>query len=72
MSDIQCWFCGQGIERADANALRITLEGLWRWRNNTETADDTGQSIFVHLACAELHLRGNSMDVDPSILGEED
>ena len=72
MSDYQCWFCGEGIERTDASAVMITVESLWRWDAGSQRDDDPMQSIYAHSACAKNHLRGATMAIEPSIFGEED
>jgi hypothetical protein len=40
MSDFQCWFCGEGIERTDAGAVMINIESLWRWAEELRSNDD--------------------------------
>ena len=72
MTEYQCWFCGQGIERKDAGAVMITLEGLWRWEASSPSEDDPLQSIYSHSLCAKDRLKGATMDIEPSIFGEGD
>jgi hypothetical protein len=72
MNEYQCWFCGEGIERADTGALMISVEGLWRWDAGSRSEDDPWQSIYVHSKCAKERLNGATMSLEPSVFGEED
>ncbi|AHE53994.1 hypothetical protein NX02_11415 [Sphingomonas sanxanigenens DSM 19645 = NX02] len=76
MTGYACWFCAQTIERIDAGAVIIVVEGLWRWADGTRTDDDPSQSIYAHAACAKDRLRGATrtgatMTIEPHIFGEE-
>ncbi len=71
MTEYQCWFCGQGIERADAGAVMINVESLWRWQDGTRTDDDPRQSIYAHSNCAKDQLKGATMNLEPHIFGDE-
>jgi hypothetical protein len=70
MTDYQCWFCGHGIERADAGAVMITLEGLWRRQAGSRSEDEPLQSVYSHSLCAKDRLKGATMNIEPSIFGE--
>jgi len=70
--EFQCWFCGQGIERSDVGAVIITIESLWRWESESQSDDDPVQSVYAHSHCAKAKLEGATMDIEPSIFGEED
>jgi hypothetical protein len=72
MNGFQCWFCGEGIDRTDANAAMVTIEGLWPWAEGTRRDDDPSQSIYVHSHCAKTRMAGATMDLETSIFGEED
>jgi hypothetical protein len=70
--EYQCWFCGQGIERSDAGAIAITVEGLWRYDAGSRSEDDPVQNVFAHATCAKARLSGATMALEPSIFGEDD
>jgi hypothetical protein len=72
MTEFQCWFCGQGISRADAGAVIITVQSLWRWDAGSRSDSDPLQSVYAHSTCAKERLRGETMSLEPSIFGEED
>ena len=72
MTEYQCWFCGQGIERTDTGAVMITLESIWRWEVGSHSDDDPLQSVYGHSYCAKNRMKGATMDIEPSIFGEED
>lgn len=72
MNGYQCWFCGQGIDRADASAVVMTVESLWRWDAGSPREDDPVQSVYAHSSCAKDRLKGATMDLEPSIFGEDD
>lgn len=72
MNGFQCWFCGQDIERDDAHAVVITVENLWRWESGSATDDDPLQSVYGHSVCVRDRLTGATMDLDPSLFGEDD
>jgi hypothetical protein len=59
----QCWFCGEGIDRADGLALSIGLWELWGGAAEAEPA----QMIYAHFKCAETRMKGASMDLDREI-----
>lgn len=56
----ECWFCGQGIDRADGPALSIGLWELWNGGAEAEPA----QTIYAHFHCAETRMKGASMDLE--------
>jgi hypothetical protein len=70
--EFQCWFCEQGIEQKDAGAVMITVESLWRWAEESQSDDDPVQSVYAHSHCAKAGLKGATMDIEPSIFGEDD
>ena len=72
MNEYQCWFCAQGIERDDAHAVMITVENLWRWESASRREDDPIQSVYAHSACVRDQLKGATMELDPSLFGEDD
>lgn len=72
MLDFQCWFCGAGINRDDAGALLVSVEGLWRWAEGRRATDDPFQNIYVHSHCAKDRMAGATMNLEPSVFGEED
>lgn len=72
MNGYQCWFCGLGVEQDDAHAVMITVENLWRWEADSPSEDDPMQSVYAHSSCASDRLKGATMDLDPSLFGEED
>jgi hypothetical protein len=57
VTEVQCWFCGKGIDRADELALRICASSLWY---------DilTFQEIYVHSECAAKHMKGSQMSLE--------
>jgi hypothetical protein len=59
----QCWFCGQGIDKTDVRALRVSASNLW-----TQGDDDPVQEFYLHSACAIDHFKGSSMSFDPDDL----
>ncbi len=65
MKGYQCWFCGEGIERADANAVMVAVENLWRWDAQSKSDDDPWQAIYAHSTCARAHLKGATMEIEP-------
>jgi hypothetical protein len=71
MTEYQCWFCGQGIERADGGAVIIIIENLWRWADAARTADDPFQSVYAHSQCAKDRMTGATMNLEPHIFGED-
>lgn len=71
MAEYSCWFCGRGIERSDDGAILITLEGLWRWHDASRADDDPFQQVYAHSACAKVRLKGATMDIEPSVFGED-
>lgn len=71
MSEYQCWFCGEGIDRTpDAHAVMIAVENLWRWDAGSKSDDDPWQAIYAHAGCAQDRLKGATMEIEPHILGE--
>jgi hypothetical protein len=72
MSGYQCWFCGQGVERADSGAVVITVESLWRWDAGSRGDDDPLQSVYAHSRCAKDRLQGATMALEPHIFGGDD
>ena len=71
MTEYQCWFCGQGIERADAGAVAITVENLWRWEAASPGDEGDLQLVFAPSNCAKDRLQGTTMKLEPSIFGED-
>ena len=67
MIKYQCWFCGMQIGRADASAVRVTLQSLW----SAQSDDAPVQSFQVHSACATERLSGSMMAFDPSIFDRD-
>lgn len=58
MNDYQCWFCGKNISReANANAVMIAVESLWRCDAGSKTDDDEWQSVYAQSGCAKDRLR---------------
>lgn len=43
--EVQCCFCGLGIEASDAEAVRIVLRNLW--------AGKATQELYSHSVCAD-------------------
>ncbi|PTD18312.1 hypothetical protein CV103_15505 [Sphingomonas fennica] len=72
MLEFQCWFCGEGIERSDGDALMIGIESLWRWAEGTRRKDAPYQNIYVHSRCAMDRMAGATMDLETSVFGEEE
>jgi hypothetical protein len=72
MSEFQCWFCGEGIERTDTGAVMINIESLWRWAEGKRNDDDPWQTIYAHSQCAKDRMAGATMNLEPSIFGEDD
>lgn len=71
MSEYQCWFCGEGIDRtADAHAVMIAVENPWRWDAGSKSDDDPWQAVYAHSACARIRLKGKTMDLEPHVLGD--
>ena len=68
----QCWFCGEGIDPTDADALMFSVESLWRGGAGSRNAEGPRQSIYAHSKCAEEKMRGAITDLDPGIFGEGD
>ena len=71
MIEYQCWFCGQGIERSDAGAVAITLQNFWRWYAGSQQDDDPLQMVYAHSGCVRARLSGETMELDPSIFGDD-
>ena len=71
MNEYQCWFCGEGIERSDTGAVLITLESLWRWDSRISRRKRPAQSVYGHSACARGRMKGATMEIEPSIFGED-
>jgi hypothetical protein len=71
MLKYQCWFCGQGIERADGGAVLIVVQSLWRWDAGSTSQDDPLQQVHAHSECAKVRLQGATMALDPRIFGED-
>lgn len=72
MTEYECWFCGKGIERLDARAVMIQVESFWRWNDGQRGEDGPWQTIFAHSACAKDKMRGATMNLEPSVFGEDD
>jgi len=72
MLEFQCWFCGEGIDRADAGALIITVGNLWRWEAESAGDDDPTQCVYAHSSCAKERLEGATMDIDPGLFDKSD
>ena len=64
----QCWFCGQGIVRADGPALSI---GMWELWSGDEEAEPM-HMIYAHFRCAETRMKGASMDFEWDLLLPDD
>lgn len=71
MSEYQCWFCGNGIDRTDTGAVMISIGNLWRWDSGAQRDDDPWQSIYVHSECAKDRMRGPTMTIEPSVFDED-
>ncbi len=71
MNGFQCWFCGEGIDRSHTGAVMINIEGLWRWADEARSDDDPWQSIYAHAHCAKDRMAGVTMNLEPSVFGEE-
>jgi hypothetical protein len=72
MREYQCWFCSEGIDRnADAHAVMIVVENLWRWDAGSKRDDDPWQSVYAHSACARTRLKGATMELEPDLLGDD-
>jgi hypothetical protein len=71
MNEYQCWFCGEGIDRADTFAVMIAAENLWRWDAGSKSDDDPWQSVYAHSACAKTRLKGATMDLEADLLGDD-
>jgi len=71
MTGYQCWFCDQGIERADANAVIINVESLWRWVDAALMNDNPSQSIYAHSLCAKDRLTGGRLRRRPQNFGND-
>jgi hypothetical protein len=72
MIGFQCWFCGEGIDRDDDGALLVSVEGLWRWAEGGRRDDGPFQNLYVHSHCAKERMAGATMNLEPSVFGEED
>lgn len=70
MAEYSCWFCDQKIDRSDEGAVLITFESLWRWHDGPRT-DDPAQQVYAHSSCAKQRLKGATMDIEPSMFGED-
>jgi hypothetical protein len=66
----QCWFCGQGIDEADEDA--VSVQDLWRWKSDFVRDDDPLQAIYAHWACTKERMRGAAINFDPSSFLEGD
>lgn len=72
MNEYQCWFCGKGIDRtADAQAMMIAVENLWRWDTGSKSDDDPWQAVFAHSVCARTRLKGSNMELETDLLGDD-
>ncbi len=71
MLDFQCWFCGGGIDREDKGALLVGIESLWLWAEGKRGKDDPFQNIYIHSRCAKDRMAGATLDLEPSVFGEE-
>ncbi|MGX5713627.1 hypothetical protein ACWKWJ_13075 [Sphingopyxis terrae subsp. ummariensis] len=72
MNDYQCWFCGEGIARADKGAVIVNIASLWFWDAGSRHDDRPSQDIYAHSRCTKEQMRGATMSLDPSVLGEGD
>ena len=72
MNGYQCWFCGQSIERSDAQAVMILIENLWLWEAGSTNEDDPLQAVCAHSYCARGRMHGATMDLDESLFGKDD
>lgn len=72
MNGYQCWFCGQGIDEADAGAVMISIQSLWRWSSGVSKDDDPFQAVYAHSACTKERMHGATMDLEPSTFLEGD
>lgn len=71
MNDYQCWFCGESITRTDKGAVIVNIESLWRWDAGSLDDDGPSQDVYAHSRCAKEKMMGATMDLEPSIFGEE-
>jgi hypothetical protein len=71
MNGYQCWFCGKVIEPTDTAAVMIGVQSLWRWDSGVRRNDDPWQDIYAHSTCAKERMRGATMDLEPSVFGED-
>jgi hypothetical protein len=72
MTEYQCWFCGEGIERSDTGAILVTVENLWRNDAGSVSEDDPLQNVYAHSSCAKVRMQGYTMTLEPSIFGEDE
>ena len=72
MLDFQCWVCGEGIGREDNTAVLVSVENLWRWAMGQRESDDPFQNLYLHSRCAKARLAGATMELEPSVFGEDD
>lgn len=54
--DVECWFCGKGIEQTDREAIEVRVMNLW-----TEEEEPPMQYFFAHSICAAERLQGSTM-----------
>ena len=55
----ECWFCGEAIDRKNADALRIVVAPLW-----TGDDDCTSQELYAHFSCAQSRMAGARMSLE--------
>lgn len=60
----ECWFCGEGIERNDRQALAIGLSDLW----SDQCDEPPTQIIYAHFDCAQKRMEGPSMALEQDVL----
>ncbi|APH73212.1 hypothetical protein BSQ44_18925 [Aquibium oceanicum] len=53
---VQCWFCGEGIDETDREAVEVSVRNLWK-----DEDDDRRQCFYLHSICAVDRLQGATM-----------
>jgi hypothetical protein len=72
MSGYSCWFCGKTIDGADAGAVMIGVENLWRWADGRRGEEDPWQGVYAHSTCAKDRMAGATRTLEPHIFGKGD
>ena len=55
----ECWFCGEAIDRKNAEALRLVVAPLWARED-----DCPSQELYAHFSCAQSRMAGARMSLE--------